>query len=426
MTTFAYTAFDSRGKLFRGDIKERSWTQALRRVKEMGLFPTSVKERPRRLLGGKIKTGRRPAEGVRHAGRSGVFGSRVSGGVITAFTRQLATLIDAGIPLIRGLRSIQEQEENKRLRAIVGELVKEIEGGSTLSEALDRHPRVFSRLYVKMVVAGEAAGTMDSTLMRLAEFMERALKIGRRIKGALVYPAAVLFVAVGILSALSVFVIPRFKALLADLTGRAQLPAFTEFVLNSSQWIKDHLLVMAGGLTAVVLAYRWVNATGAGRAAIDRFKLKLPVVGKIMRRAAIARLARTLGAMLKSGVPMLQALTIVRETASNMVFAQALQQTHDRVKEGDTLTSPLQRSGVFPATVISMIDVGEQTGALPEMLLRVADNYDEEVDNSIAAAMSLLEPALIIFLAVIVGIVVIALFLPIIPGGSGSGDGMGL
>jgi type IV pilus assembly protein PilC len=419
MTTFAYTAFDSRGKLFRGDIKERSWTQALRRVKEMGLFPTSVKERPRR-RGEKLKTGRRRAERIREGGRGGVFGGQISGGATTAFTRQLATLIDAGIPLIRGLRSIQEQEENKKLRAIVGELVKEIEGGSTLSEALDRHPRVFSRLYVKMVVAGEAAGAIDSTLVRLAEFMERALKIRRRIKGALVYPTAVLFVAVTILLALSVFVIPRFKAVFMDLTGSARLPAFTEFVLNSSQWIKDHLLVIAGGLTVVILAFRWVNATGAGRAAIDRLGLKLPVVGKIMRRAAIARLARTLGTMLQSGVPMLQALTIVRETATNMVFVQALQQTHDRVKDGDTLTSPLQRSGVFPATVISMIDVGEQTGALPEMLLRVADNYDEEVDNSIAAAMSLLEPALIVFLAVIVGIVVIALFLPIIPGGPGN------
>ncbi|HMJ64329.1 MAG TPA: type II secretion system F family protein [Candidatus Binatia bacterium] len=240
------------------------------------------------------------------------------------------------------------------------------------------------------------------------------MKVRSKIKSALVYPAAVLFVAASILVLLTAIVIPRFKIALADVSGNSRLPAFTEFVLNSSQFIKSHLVLLTAIIIGAIIAYKFLNATGAGRVAIDRLKLKLPVVGRIIRKAAIARLTRTLGTMLQNGVPVLRALTIVRETTGNAIFAQALKQTHDRVKDGDTLTSPLQRSGVLPATVISMIDVGEQTGALPNMLLRVADNYDEEVDNSIAAALSLLEPALIILLGVIVGGIVVALFLPII------------
>jgi type IV pilus assembly protein PilC len=414
MSTFAYTAFDSKGKLFRGDIEEKSWTQALRRVKEMGLFPASVKERARPLFRQKISG----CEARRQTTASGpLLGGRISAVRVTAFTRQLATLIDAGIPLIRGLRSMQEQEENRRLRTVIGELIKGIEGGSTLSETLERHPKIFSRLYVKMVVAGETAGMLEGALRRLADFMERAMKVRSRIKSALVYPTAVLFVAATIVAGLTTFVIPRFKSALADVTGRTQLPAFTEFVLNSSEYIKRHLLFFAGVIFALVIAYKFVNANAAGRVFLDGLKLKLPVVGRIIRKAAIAQLTRTLGTMLENGVPVLQALTIVRETTGNAIFAEAVRQTHDRVKDGDTLTSPLQRSGVLPATVISMIDVGEQTGALPNMLLRVADNYDEEVDNSIAAALSLLEPALIIFLGVIVGSIVVALFLAVFAGG---------
>jgi type IV pilus assembly protein PilC len=415
MSTFAYTAFDSKGKLFRGDIEEKSWTQALRRVKEMGMFPASVKERAQPLFRKKVKGQEARARGV--AAKGPLFGGRISAATITAFTRQLATLIDAGIPLIRGLRSMQEQEENRRLRAIIGELIKGIEGGSTLSETLERQPKVFSRLYVKMIVAGETAGILEGALGRLADFMERAMKVRSRIKAALVYPTAVLFVAATIVVGLTTFVIPRFKAALADVTGHSQLPAFTEFVLNSSEYIKRHMVLFAGVIFAAVMAYKFINANAAGRVLIDRLKLKLPVVGRIIRKAAIAQLTRMLGTMLENGVPVLQALTIVRETTGNVVFAEALKQTHDRVKDGDTLTSPLQRSGVLPATVISMIDVGEQTGALPRMLLRVADNYDEEVDNSIAAALSLLEPALIIFLGVIVGSIVIALFMAVFGGG---------
>jgi type IV pilus assembly protein PilC len=219
--------------------------------------------------------------------------------------------------------------------------------------------------------------------------------------------------AVSILSALTIIVIPKFKEVFSEMTGSANLPAFTEFVLNSSDFIKRHLVIFVAVVAGLIVAFRFFNRMPPGRAVIDRAKLRLPVVGRIIRKVAIARFARTLGTMLQNGVPVLQALTIARDTTSNVMFARAIQHIHERVKDGDTITSPLQSAGVFPSTVVSMIDIGEQTGALPNMLLKVADNYEEEVDASIAAALSLLEPALIIFLAVVVGSIVIALFLPI-------------
>jgi type IV pilus assembly protein PilC len=422
MSTYAYTAFDSKGKLFRGNIEEKTWTRALRRVKEMGLFPASVKERPQRPFVEKLAFVRNHPRSRRTAAEP-LRRSRIPDKAIVVFTRQLATLIEAGIPLLRGLRSIQQQEENNRLRALVGELGKDIEGGSTLSEALRRHPKVFSNLYVNMVVAGETAGMLENALARLADFMERAEKVRAKVKAALVYPVAVVLVAISVMAVITMFVIPRIKPIYADFTGSNRLPAFTEFVLNISESIKNSSPYFALFVAALIVGYKVVRANPAGRALIDRFKLRLPVLGRIARKVAVARLTRTLGAMLQSGVPILQALNIVRDTATNSVFAGAIDKTHQRVKDGDGLTAPLQASGVFPATVISMVDVGEQSGALPDMLLKIADNYDEDVDRSIAAALSLLEPVLIVFLAVMVGAIVIAVILPIIgitPRGEGS------
>lgn len=414
MSTFVYTAFDSKGKLFRGQVKEKSWTQALRRVKEMGLFPTCVKPHERRTWRQRLGAVR-PRARVRtvkaHPGRLIASGS-VSTEALTAFTRQLATLLDAGIPLLRALRSTGEQEESRRLTRVVDQLIVDIEGGFSFSEALTRHPKVFSRIYITMIRAGEASGTLESTLARLAEFMERAARLRGKIKSALIYPIAVLFVAFAILTIMTIFVIPKFREVFRELSG-AGLPAFTEYVLNISGILKHNLVYIISVAAGLIAGYKLVQAHSRGHMMIDRIKLKLPVVGRIVRKAAIARFARTLGVLLQNGVPMLQSLSIVRDTASNMVLAQAIQNTHDLVQDGETLTAPLQGSRVFPSTVISMIDVGEQSGALPDMLLKIADNYEEEVDRSVAAALSLLEPMLIIFLAVIVGVVVVALFLPI-------------
>jgi type IV pilus assembly protein PilC len=365
MSTFAYTALDSKGKPFQGSITERSWTQALRRVKEMGLFPTSVKEQSQRTLVERLKPKWIRASQAARAPRAPARTGRIPGKVLTAFTRQLATMIEAGIPLVRGLQSIEEQEENRHLKMILLQVVAAIEGGSTLSEALSMHPKVFTRLYINMIVAGETAGMLESALSRLADFLERYQRIRSKVISSLFYPSAVIFVAVSMVTVLAVWVIPKFKDVFADLTGSRNLPPFTEFVLGCS-------------------------------------------------KAAICRFARTLGAMLESGVPVLQALMIARETTSNAVFAQAIQRTHDSVKEGENLTTPLRASGVFPSTVISMIDAGELTGALPDMFEKVADTYEIEVDNAITAGLSLLEPVLIVFLAVVVGGIVIAMFLPII------------
>ena len=414
MSTYAYTAYDSKGKLFTGNIEERTWTRALRRVREMGLFPACVKERDERPLREKLKialpiTRPRPAADASAAPASGISPARLA-----EFTRQLATPLDAGIPLLRGLRSIQEQEENRKLKALLGAIIRSVEGGSTFSEALAVHPKIFMHLYVSMVIAGETAGMLEATLARLADFMERSIRTRARIKAALIYPMAVMFVAVSIMTVLMVWIIPRFKAVFLDLTGSANLPPFTEFVLGLSQFFKDHLILFAVLAGVLTVAFRAIHRFPPGRAMFDALKLKLPVIGRIIRKAAVARFSRTLGSMLQNGVPVLQALTITRDTTANTVFSRAIQLTHDQVKEGESVTRPLQGSGVFPSTVISMVDVGEQTGALPDMLLRVADDYDEAVDRSIGAALSLLEPALIMFLAVVVGAIVIALFLPII------------
>jgi len=418
MNTFTYTAFNSRGKLFRGSVQEKTWTQALRRVKEMGLFPTSVKEKSRGSArpssAGKTKSPTRSAvAGARSRHRLSITG-RISVRILSAFTRQMATLLEAGIPILRALRSIEQQEENRTLRTILRKVITEIEGGGTFSEALARHPEVFSRLYVNMIVAGETAGMLESTLARLADFMERTQRIRSKIVSALFYPASVVLVAIGILTLLMVFVVPKFREVLGDLTGSKGLPPFTEFIFQSSQFVSSHLLHFTASAIAFIVALKLIRSSKSGRAALDRIKLKLPIAGRIARKAGIARFTRTLGTMLENGVPVLQALTISRETASNALFARAIQQTHDCVKDGASLTDPLQASGVFPSTVISMIDVGEQTGALPNMLLKVAESCEDDVDNNITSALSLLEPALIIFLAVLVGSIVIALFLPLV------------
>lgn len=407
MNTFEYTAVDSKGKVFRGNIEEKSSIHAIQRVKEMGLYPTLVKE----------QASARKAIGQEGGHRSRLakpcFGS-VSHKDLLAFTRQLATLIEAGIPIVKGLRSIAQQEENRLFKAVILDLAADIDGGSMLSEAMGKQPRIFNKLYLSMIRAGEAGGMLDLSLSRLADFMERAERIRSRIVSAMVYPASVLTVAAGIFMVLAVYVIPRFKEVFADMTKGGGLPPFTQWVMDSSQYLRDHwihLVILVPTLAGIV---KLLLKTRMGRKRFDQLKLRLPIFGRIARKSAIARFARTLGTLLQSGVNILQALTIAQETSNNEVFKHTIGQAHERVKEGDALTPTLQASQVFPSTVISMVDVGEQSGALPAMLLKVADNYENEADASINAALTLLEPALIVFLAVVVGSIVIALFLPLL------------
>lgn len=419
MPKFNYVAMDSRGKETKGTLEVASQNEAIGRLKEMGYFPTKVVEAEKaRDKAAKSRAPEKPGE-KKKGGFNLNFtipglGGKVKPKVLTAFTRQLATLVDAGLPLLRGLRVLEKQEKNPALRRILSDLATAIEGGSTFSEGLAQHPKVFNRLFVNMVKAGELGGVLEVVLNRLSEFMEKAQKIKGKVVAAMFYPAAVMTVAVTILTILMVFVVPKFKQIFADMLEGQALPVFTQFVLGVSEIIAGHFVVALGTLAGSIIALKIFLRTKLGRRLFDKFKLNFPVLGPVISKVAISRFTRTLGTLVSSGVPILQALTIVKETSGNVVVGEAVAAVHESVKEGETITAPLEASNVFPPMVISMVDVGEQTGALPEMLMKIADNYDDEVDNAVSAMTSLLEPIMIVFLAVVVGSIVIALFLPLI------------
>ncbi len=434
MPKYNYVALDKVGNETKGSIEAASQNEAIGRVKDMQLFPTKItesdKEEKAAAAGKKAKA---KAGRARPGGKKGALnlnikipglGGGVKPKVLTAFTRQLATLVDAGLPLLRGLRVLEKQERSGTLKGIMGQLATSIEGGSTFSEALAQHPKVFNRLFVNMVKAGELGGVLEVVLKRLAEFSEKAQKIKGKVKAALFYPVAVLIVAIGIMILLMAYVVPKFKDVFAGMN--IDMPKFTLFVLWVSDMVVHNIVMTMGALAVVVVIFLLFIKTKFGRRLWDKFKLVMPAIGPVISKVAISRFARTLGTLVSSGVPILQALTIVKETSGNVIISNAVAMVHESVKEGETITAPLEASRVFPPMVVSMVDVGEQTGALPEMLLRIADNYDEEVDNAVAAMTSLLEPIMIIFLAVIVGSIVIAMFLPLIAmitSLSGEGEG---
>jgi type IV pilus assembly protein PilC len=431
MPKYSYVAMDARGKEVKGVIEVASQNEAIGRIREMNLFPTKIVE----VDGAKeTKKAAQPARGARPTARGKKrgaldieikipgLGGRVKPKVLMTFTRQLATLVDAGLPLLRGLRVLEKQERNATLRRIIGELALSVEGGSTFSEALAQHPKVFNRLYVNMVRAGEMGGVLEVVLNRLAQFQEKAQKIKGKVVAAMFYPIAVLIVASAIITILTVYVIPKFEEVFQGLLEGEALPAFTRLVLDVSRTIRENLLTTFLCIVGLFILLKLATKTKLGRYAWDKIKLKMPAIGPLISKLAIARFTRTLGTLVSSGVPILQALNIVKETAGNVVIANAIGAVHDSVKEGETITAPLEASGIFPPMVISMVDVGEQTGALPEMLLKIADNYDDEVDNAVAAMTSLLEPIMIVGLALIVGSIVIAMFLPLIKLMEGVGD----
>ena len=289
-----------------------------------------------------------------------------------------------------------------------------VEGGATFSDALAQHPRVFDNLYVNMTRAGEAAGSLEVSLSRLAEFLEKAQKIKSKVKAAMTYPVVVLVVALGLTGFMMVTVIPKFEKLFKDMMGdNAKMPAVTQFVINLAHNFMDYSIPIAIAVAAVIVACRLINKTRWGNMFFDRIKLKLPGFGQLIRKSSIGRTTRTLGTLMQSGVPVLQALDIVRDTAGNAVIAKAYQDIHDAVKEGDNMTPSMEASGQFPPMVVSMVDVGEETGALPDMLNRIANTYDGEVDDAVSAMTSIIEPLMIVLLAVIVGTIVIAMFSPL-------------
>jgi type IV pilus assembly protein PilC len=413
MSHYSYEAVDSGGLRIAGSLDVPDQSEALRRIKEMGFFPTKIAE----ARGRKPKPAR-PANSLSREKSFAIsipfLSGHVRSGALTVFTRQLATLIDSGMPLLRGLRLLEEQETSPALKRLLQQVSQSIESGSSLSEALAAHPKIFDRLYVNMVRAGELGGALEITLRRLAEFREKSQKIRRKVVASLFYPVTVLFVATAIVAALMIFIVPKFQAVFQDLLHGDRLPALTTFVLNLSHGLAHHVLAIACSLAALFAAFQFVIHTRGGRLAFDRVKLSTPVVGTILRKTAITRFARTLGTLLNNGVPVLQALTVVRETAGNVIVGNVVGTIHESVKEGGTLSVPLRGSGVFPVMVAGMVDIGEQTGALPDMLMKIADGYDEEVDAAVTGLTSLIEPIMIILLAVIVGGIVVAMFLPLI------------
>jgi type IV pilus assembly protein PilC len=419
MPRYAYVALDSRGQESKGAVDASSSSEAIGQLRQAGYFPTNVSEEGV-VLGGDRKTARHAATTPRAKwiprSKNIVLFQRksIKPKTLMIFTRQLATLIDAGLPLLRGLNVLAKQERDSVLKSAINKVADSVQEGSTFSEGLAQHPRLFNDLYVNMVRAGEIGGVLELVLTRLAEFQEKAQKVKNKVVAAMVYPIIVLLLAMGIMTFLLIFIVPKFEAIFHDMLGDKPLPTITLFVIGISDFMQTYWPVLLGVMVALFAAGKISARTIAGHAIIDRAKLRAPLFGDLIRKTSISRFSRTLGTLVTSGVPILQALEITRKTAGNMVIARAISQVHDSVKEGESITQPLEASGAFPPMVISMIDVGEETGQLPEMLLKIAEVYDDEVDNSVAALTSLLEPVMIVLLALIVGTIVIALFMPLI------------
>ncbi|MEO5711869.1 MAG: type II secretion system F family protein [Luteolibacter sp.] len=420
MANFQYSALDAKGEQTTGTVAAATEAEAIQQLRGKGLYPTQINEE------GKGKKGKAAPAKSAVKGKAkgkpvakGQTGGRIKPKSLMIFTRQLATLIDSGLPLLRSLTVLEKQEPNPVLRATVAALAENVQGGSTFSESLAQHPKIFNKLYVNMVKAGELGGVLEIVLNRLAEYQEKAQKLKNKIVSAMVYPVIVMFIAVAILVFLMIFIVPKFKEMFSSTDQ--QLPLISQIVFGMSEfflhqtipYVPNVLFVFIAFIVCVFLFNMW-GGTAGGRKTIDNLKLHMPILGDIQRKSAVSRFSRTLGTLVTSGVPILQALNITRDTAGNVVISNAIEKVHEAVKEGETIVTPLQASGVFPNMVISMVDVGEETGQLPEMLLKVADVYDDEVDNAVTALTSILEPIMIVILALIVGSVVFALFLPLI------------
>ncbi len=339
------------------------------------------------------------------------FGAKVGDRDLAVVTRQLATMIDAGLPLVQCLDVLAQQQDNKALKKTLYDIRMDVEGGSTFSAALRRHPKVFSTLYTNMVEAGEAGGILDAILNRLAAYIEKAMALKKRVKSAMFYPATIISVAIVVVIFLLIYVIPTFQQLFAGFGATLPLP--TVIVLELSRIVRTYILFMLAGLVGSVILLRLYYGTVGGKRAIDGLLLKLPIFGPLIRKVAVAKFTRTLGTLVSSGVSILEGLDITARTAGNKVVEDAVLKARTTIAQGKTIAEPLHASGVFPPMVVQMIAVGEQTGALDRMLNKIADFYDEEVDASVAALTSMLEPLLVIFLGVIIGGVVIAMYLPI-------------
>ena len=415
MPTFVYEAMDGQGKEVKNEIEATNETDAADKIRALNFYPTKVLPK-----GGKSKKaeapsgqdmGRSQAVARKRGGFSLSF--RVNQKHLTAFTRQFATLLDAGLPVVRSLDILQAQVPPGILKFALGDVKEDVEGGSSLSEALAKHPAVFDKLYVNMIKAGEAGGVLDEILNRLADYREKAQRLKQKIVGALVYPAAVISIAGCILTLIMVFIIPKFETMFKEM-DLGELPALTSLLLFMAHTMADYWYIIMFLPFVVMFAFRFMVKTPQGRLLVDKIKLKLPIFGQIISKSSISTFCRTLGTLVSSGVPILDALSIIKNATGNLVIANAIETVHSSIKEGDTIAEPLRHSGVFDDLVVNMIQVGEETGELDKMLIKVADTYDNDVDTLVGALMSLLEPVLIIGMGMTVGFIVISLFLPLI------------
>ena len=406
MPQYLYTAMDNSGKERKGKIEAVSEDAATLDLRTKGLYVTSLR------VAVKVQKTKAKAGGK---GLNMSLGPMViKRKELTVVTRQLAILLEAGLPLIRSLRTLEKQAKNPAVQGVLGKTSDIVEGGATFAEALAQSPKSFDKLYLNMVRAGEASGAMEVILDRLAGFMEKAARITGKVKSAMIYPCVIMSIAILAVVGLMVFIVPNFQKIFADLLGPDEpLPGITVFLINVSESMVQTWYWWLIGVAVIVVAFNVASKIPAGKYGIDFCTYNMPLFGPIVMKTAVSRFSRTLGTLMSSGVPVLSALAIVKETSGNEVVAKAVQDVYAAVKEGEGIAAPLGKTKVFPEMVISMVEVGEETGKLPEMLDKIANTYDEEVDNSVSALTSLIEPLMIVGLAGIVGTIVIALFLPL-------------
>ncbi len=395
MDVFVWEGRNRKGVIERGEI--------------MAANEAAVRMQLRRQQIQAIKVAAKPKEALR--GLRFLRGRRVREKEIVVFTRQFATMIDAGLPLVQCLEILSSQQANATFKEILLKVKGDVEAGSTFADALRKHPNVFSELYCNLVAAGEAGGILDTILNRLANYIEKSMNLKKKVKGAMVYPATVLAVALIVVAALLLFVIPVFQKMFADMGG--SLPAFTQLVINLSDLLRNYFWLLGLLLLGLIMLFRFYYRTDKGRETVDDYLLRIPVFGNLIKKVAIAKFTRTLGTMISSGVPILESLEIVAKTSGNKIIEKAILKTKMSIGEGKTIAEPLGASGIFPPMVVQMVSVGESTGALDSMLSKIADFFDDEVDAAVAALTSLLEPLLMVILGTIIGGLVVAMYLPI-------------
>ena len=417
MPTFSYKAIDKFGKEIASEIEVGSYDEAIKKVRSLGYFPTQVtikkdrKKAGRGVVGGAIPS--QPGGALQMSITIPFLGiGTVKVAQVTTFTRQLATLIGAGLPLVRSLNILRDQMKPCPLKDVIDNLAQQVEAGGTFSDSLLKYPRIFSNLFVNTIKAGEAGGVLEVVLTRLAEFSEKSEKLQGKIKAALIYPILVITVAMGVLAFLLVFVIPKFMDIFSELG--TELPVPTLILMNISDFFQKQWILAIIMMAGLITGYNFLAKIPPVRYFIDKIKLRLPVMGALIQKMSIARFSRTLGTLISSGVPILQALMITKDTSGNEVIARSLSKVHDSIREGESIAGPLGKTRIFPLMVVNMINVGEETGSIDQMLNKIADTYDDEVDTTAGALTSLLEPLLVVFMGVIVGAIVVAMFLPLV------------